>query len=364
MLGLTAMSGARAAAYVVKLVHDLPGVGRAGDTVQFTLAPQDVLVSEEMDSLIVGYKPIGMRADEVCPIHLVDVDIGKYREFGLNNAFRLVNVLSSIQADIPEVDIDTSLKDYQVQERALGGFIPTVTQLNSDNGNINWDIKAQLAKRIEAGLALDREVRVWTLLTTAGSWNANNRATVAGGAEWNDPDNGNPIRDVMDRIEASAQQVTGIWLQPPVAHSMILNKNTLAYIKAMGGDAGALSRDIVDATASASNTNVDFSIPGLPPFHVCASKVLNETTGALDYILNDTVVLVSQPPGSETSGEDIMTCKTFRRRGPSGTGYTTREFNLERRGLHGGTFMASGHAEVIKMISGNVGGAIFDTLQA
>ena len=29
-----------------------------------------------------------------------------------------------------------------------------------------------------------------------------------------------------------------------------------------------------------------------------------------------------------------------------------------------GTFMASGHAEVIKMISGNVGGAIFDTLQA
>jgi hypothetical protein len=58
-----------------------------------------------------------------------------------------------------------------------------------------------------------------------------------------------------------------------------------------------------------------------------------------------------------------MTCKTFRRRGPSGTGYTTREFNLERRGLHGGTFMASGHAEVIKMISGAVGGVIYNTIQ-
>jgi hypothetical protein len=356
---LTALSGA----VNVRLVSDVPGVGRTGDTIQLTLSPSDVTISEEMDSLIVGFKPIGMRADEVCPIHPVDLDIGKYREFGLNNAFRRVNVISSIQADIPEVDIDTLLRDYAVQERALGGFIPTVTQLNADAGNINWDIKAQLAKRIEAGLALDREVRVWTMLTDPNSWNAANRAIIAAGAEWNDADNANGIRDIMDRIEASAQQVTGIWLQPPVAHALILQKATLGYIRAMGGDAGALSRDIVDASASAANANIDFTIPGLPPFHVCASKVLNETSGALDYILDDTVVLVSQPPGSETTGEDIMTCKTFRRKGPSGTGYTSREFNLERRGLHGGTFLASGHAEVIKMISGVVGGIIRDTIQ-
>lgn len=362
MLALSALT-ALGGAITVKLVGDVPGVGRVGDTIQLTLSPSDVTISEEIDSLIVGFKPIGMRADEVCPIHPVDLDVGKYREFGLNNAFRRVNVISSIQADIPEVDIDTLLRDYAVTERALGGFIPTVTQLNADAGNINWDIKAQLAKRIEAGLALDREVRVWTMLVDPNSWSAANRATIAAGAEWNDADNGNPIRDIMDRVEASAQQITGIWLQPPVAHSLILSKSTLGYIRAMGGDAGALSRDIVDASASAANANVDFNIPGLPPFHVCASKVLNETTGALDYILDDTVVLVSQPPGAETTGEDIMTCKTFRRKGPSGTGYTSREFNLERRGLHGGTFLASGHAEVIKMISGAVGGIIRDTMQ-
>lgn len=361
MLALSALTSLGTA--TVKLVGDVPGMGRAGDTIQLTLSPSDVLVSEEMDSLIVGFTPIGMRADEVCPIHFVDVDIGKYREFGLNNAFRLVNVISSIQADIPEVDIDTTLKDYMVQERALGGFIPTVTQLNSDSGQVNWDIKAQLAKRIETGLALDREVRVWSMLTNPNSWNAANRAVISGGAEWNDPENGDPIRDIMDRIEASAQPITGIWMQPPVAHSMLLSKSTLGYIKAMGGDAGALSRDIIDATASASNRNVDFSIPGLPPFHVAAGKVLNETTAALDYILDDTVVLVCDPGGPQTTGEEIMTCKTFRRRGPSGTGYTSREFNLERRGLHGGTFMASGHAEVIKMISGVCGGIIRNTIQ-
>src|SRR6188768_367158 len=363
MLALSALTALGGGTVTVKLVGDVPGVGRVGDVVQLNLSPSDVTISEEMDSLIVGFKPIGMRADEVCPIHLVDLDFGKYREFGLNNTFRRVNVISSMQADIPEVDIDTSLQDYRVQARALGGFIPTITQLHADNGNINWDIKTALAKRSEAGLALDREVRVWEMLTNPANWNAANRATIGAGAEWNDPENGNPIRDIMDRIEASAQLITGIWVQPPVAHAIILSKATLGYIRAMGGDAGAVSRDIVDATTSASNVNVDFNIPGLPPFHVCASKVLNETTGALDYILNDTAVLVSQPPGAVTDGEDIMTCKTFRRKGPSGTGYTTREFNLERRGLEGGTFLASGHAEVVKMISGAVGGIIIDTIQ-
>lgn len=362
MLGLSALSALQGMLNV-KLVADVPGIGKIGDTIQLTLSPSDVSISEEMDSLIVGFKPIGMRADEVCPIHLTDAKVGKYREFGLNNAFRLVNVISSMQADIPEVDVDTSMQDFRVQDRALGGFIPTDTQLHANLGTINWDIKTALLKRIEAGLALEREVRVWSLLSNPNSWLATNRTTVGGGAEWNDPENGQPIRDLMDRIEASAQAVTGIWVNPPVAHSLILSKSTLAYIRSMGGDANAISRDVVDAAASASNANVDFSIPGLPPIHVVASKVLNESTGSLEYILNDTAILVSQPPGSENTGEDIMTCKTLRWKGPSGTGYTTREFDLQRRGLHGGTFMASGHAEVVKMISGAVGGAIFDVLQ-
>ena len=361
---LTGQTGLTSGHLNVQLTESVKGLGKKGDTIQFTLSPQDVSISEEMDSLMVGFKPIGMRADEACPIKLTDAYMGKYRVFGLNNAFRLVNVISSMQADIPEVDVDTSEAEFLVQQRALGGFIPTDTAIHASQGSINWDVKAALAKRIETGLALDREVRVWSMLANPANWAAGNKATVAGGAEWNDPVNGNPIRDIMDRIEASAQQVTGIWLQPPVAHALILNDNTLKYVKSMGGDSNAISKDVVNAAASASNQNVDFTIPGLPPFHVVASKVLNETTGALDYILGDTVVLVSLPPGSENTGEDIMTCKTFRWKGPSGTGYTSRDFNLERRGLHGGTFSASGHAEVIKMISGSVGGIIQDTLQA
>ncbi len=344
----------------VRLVDEVPNLGRAGQVVTFTLAPTDVIQSEVMDTFMVGFKPTGFRADEVCPVQLVDVDVGKYREFGLNNAFRPVNVLSSIQADIPEVDVDVSLADYRVQERALGGFLPAVTEFNARNGDALFDPKTALGRRIAWALALEREIRVWSMLKATASWNANNRATIAAGAEWNDPDNGDPMLDIMDRIEASAQPVTGIWLIPPVAHALLRSKSVKDYIRTLGGDS-PVGRDI--ATASATQTAMDFTIPGLPPFHVVASKVLNESTGGLDYILDDTVVLVSEPAGGTTQGDEIMTCKTFRRSGPNGTGFTTREFEIQKRGLHGGTFLASGHAEVVKMISGTVGGVIYDTLQ-
>ncbi len=166
--------------------------------------------------------------------------------------------------------------------------------------------------------------------------------------------------DLFDRIEASAQAVTDIWMNPPVSHAFLRSQSVRDHLKTLIGD-GATSSQI--AAATAAQANMDYQIPGLPPIHIVGSKVLNETTGGLDFILSDTVILTSAPPGAGSSGEDIMTCKTFRRKGPSGTGFTTREFELQRRGLNGGTFCASGHAEVAKMISSTVGGVIYDVLQ-
>jgi hypothetical protein len=347
----------------VRLVDDVTGLGKRGDSVLMALMPSDVTVSEELDTFMVGFAPPGFRADEACPIQLVGKDTGFYRIFGLNNAFRPVNVLSSIQADVAEVDPEATTDTYLVQERALGGFVPAVTQLNADEGLSSFDPKIALLRRISWALSLDRELRIFGttgLLTTSANWNANNRATVAAGAEWNDQDNGDPMLDLFDRIEASAQPITDIWMNPPVSHAFLRSRAVRDHLKTLIGD-GASNAQIASATAA--QANMDFQIPGLPPIHIVGSKVLTESTGALDFILGDTVVLTCAPPGAGTSGEDIMTCKTFRRKGPSGTGFTTREFELQRRGLNGGTFCASGHAEVAKMISGTCGGVIFDTIQ-
>jgi hypothetical protein len=347
----------------VRLVEDVPGVGRAGESVLMAMSPSDVVNLEDMDSFMLHYTAPGCRADEACPIQLVGLDQGRFRIFGLNNVYKTVNVLSSIQADIAEVDPESTFAQYLVQERALGGFIPAVTQTNIDESSNGFDLKAEVGRRIERSLALDRELRVFGptgVLTLAANWAANNKATLAGGAKWNDAVNADPIRDIGDRLEASAQPVTDIWLNPTVGHALLRAASVRSYFRTVQGDS-PLAAQIADA--SNTQANMDFSIPGLPPFHIVAGKVLNETTGLLDFILDDTIVLTSNPPGGSAEGDVVMTAKTFRRKGPSGTGYTTREFALERRGLHGGVFLASGHAEVVQMIANNVGGAIYNAIQ-
>jgi hypothetical protein len=343
----------------IKLVNDVPGMGRAGETIQLTLSPSDVVApSVIVDTLIFGYKQLGMRADEVAPVQLVDRDVGKYQIFGPNNVFRLVNILASTQGDVPEVDVDRATADYGVQDRALGGFVPTITQYNADNTPGSLDPKAQIVKRIAEVFSLEREVRVWTQLKATATWATANKATLAGGSEWTVGAH-DALQDVFDRLNASAQPVTDIWMNPIVAQAFIKSPSVATFLKAMGGDA-PVGRDIVDAAAN--QRPLDFTVPGLPPIHIVSGKVLNESTGALDWILDDTVIFTSNPPGAGTSGDDLMTVKTIRRKGPSGNGWMSREFPLDRRGPYGGTFVMTTCAEQLAIISGTVGGALYNTL--
>lgn len=343
----------------VRLADNYQGIGRMGDVVQLALYPVDVSIAEEMDTLLLGYSQYGYRADEACPIHLVEKDTGKFRVFDENDAFQVVNVAAGIQSDINEVDPNTRLDDYQVKDRALGAFVPTRTEANA-----SYDVRAAAARRIRRALDLDREIRIFGsggLLSTATNFAANNRAAISAGAEWNDAENSDPILDIQERIEASAQPITGIYLNPQATHAFLRADRVRSHMRQMLGDSAP-----VDATikAAAAQQLMDFVIPGLPPFHVVPAKMKNETSGLLDFILTDNVILVGNPGGTTvTSGEEIMTAMTFRVKGPSGTGYTTREFELPKRGLEGGMMMISGHGEDTKVIASNVGGIITNVIQ-
>jgi len=341
-----------------QLIEDSPA-GKAGQRVQFALNPSDVHIAHEIDTFLAGFSPQGYRADEACPVTLVDKETDRFRTFGSNNVFQQVEVRTSRQASIREVDIETSTSLYLVEERALGAFVPRVTQ-----DQATFDVKMGHSTRILEALGLDREIRIFGtggLYTTTANWNANNVvALTGGGAQWDDPENADPILDIQERIEASAQPITGTYLNPMVAHRFLAADRVRSHMRQMLGD-NAPNADVIGA--SGVQSAVDFVIPGLPPFHVVAGKVLNETTGALDYILGDSVIGVSFPTnGQPTDGKSTMTAITFRERGLSGNGFTTREFEVNSRGLQGGTMMVSGHAEDEQMIANNCGFLLNDVL--
>ena len=332
--------------------------GVAGALISLALTPSDVAVAEEIDTYLAGFAPFEFRADEASPIVLVDRDTDKFRNFSNANAFKMVNVEVSRQGALGEVDPETELSKYTVIERALGAFVPAVTEANATK---LFEPRAAAARRIKWALDLDRESRVWTLLTTSGSWATANKTTLGGTANWNGGSTSDPILDIQTRIEASAQIVTDIWMNPQVAHAFLRHDKVRDHMRQMLGDAAPAPGAV---GASGAVSRVDFQIPGLPPIHVVPAKKLNESTSALDYILNDSCILTSRPPGGmPTSGQEIATSHTFRRRGPSGVGFTSREYFVDERGLDGGRMLVAGHAEDVKMIASTVGGAIFDIIQ-
>lgn len=354
------LAGLMGAAYggrnqiAMQLSMDTPGLGRAGQQVLFALVPTDVHIVEEIDTFLGGYAPAEFRADEAVPIVPTPFLTDKYRTFTANNAFKVVNVLASTQSDINEVDPETVLATYQCVDRAIGGFVPTVTQYTARKA---FDPMQALARRIRWALGLEREVRVFGgttgVLTNSSNWNASNVTTIAGGSEW-DTTLGDPIKNMQNAELTSVMPITDWFMPTPVFNAFLRNANVRDHMRQMLGD-NAPSTDVAQRQR-------DILIPGLAPIHKVEGKVLNESTGVIDFIMTDRTVGIHKPSGSLVNPEDIQTAVSWRFDGPSGTGFITRQFEKPGRGLHAGQMMVSGYSEDVRFVANNVGALIINCL--
>ena len=345
--------------YKIQLAEDSP-LGLAGQRVTLALQPQDVHDPTELPSYLAGYSPFEFRADEASPPILVDNDSDKFRTFDDDDAFKRVDVKGSIGGAVPEVDPKSALRTYKVVDRYVGSFIPKVTELATGN---NYRPRMAASRRAQWAIELDRELDTWGLLGDLNSFDPSVRTAVGGGDEWNVLTGASdPIQDIQLAITKSAQSVSAIWFNQEVAFAFLRHPSVRDQMRQMLGDGAAPAAVATVAGAGANGVTGDFSIPGLPPFRVTASKVRNETTGNLDYILGNVAVLVKTPPGVPSDGETVATTYTFRRRGPSGTGFEVREFFIEGRGALGGTMVVVSQADEAVITGNNVGGIITNVI--
>ncbi len=351
--------------FEIKLAENSP-MGQAGQRVTLQLQPQDVHDPTELPTYLAGYTPFMYRADQMSSPILVDNDQDKYRTFDSDDAFRRVDVKGSISGAVPEVDPKSALRQYKVIDRYVGSFVPRVTELATGN---NYRPRMAAARRARRAIELDRELDVAELICTPTSWAAGNITPAT--LEWDDAGGTqDPIRDIQLAIEKSAQVVTSIWVNQRVAFALIRSPSVRDQMRQMIGDNAANQQVQNVQNAGMNGVSGDFVIPGLPPFKVTVAKVQSEVSTDIDYVFRnpdltpalqyDVAVLMHEPPGVPTDGEDIASTYTFRRRGPSGTGFEAREFFIEARGALGGTMIVVSQADQAVMTGNNVGGIITD----
>jgi hypothetical protein len=327
---------------VENMVVDGEILHREGEFVTLAVNPADVTnQTEVLDSYLGGYVPFGFAADMFSKVVIVGKEAGQRRDFSKENAFQRVDTKSGRDGKIREVDHKSELGSYRVQEYALATWIPWATENDAES---LYNIRSAAGEMIMWKLALDREVRIFTSLTTVGNWGANNRTTLTTNFKWDNGSTKNPRLDLHNRLKASAQPVTDIGMNPDVAYYYLSDNEVRANMKQMLGDQAV--DDMIARAAQAGETGVEtFKVPGLPPIHVLPAKVLNESTGNLDYIMPNDVLLVTNQPGVPRDGQRVATHWTFRHRGRSGTGVVTNEYIPQGRGLNSGTMFEAGFSD-------------------
>ena len=345
-------------------------LGKKGQKVTLELAPSDVHDPTEIPTYLAGYKPFEFRADEATPPILVDNDEDKYRTFSQDDAFEPVNVKQATTSNIPEVDPRSSLDSYKVVDRFIGSFVPW--HVENQTGN-NYQPRMAAARRCARAILLDRELDVFGpagLLAVAGSWDASVQTALAAGREWLNTGTGlpgassNPIQDLQDAIEKSAQPVSNIFMNQRSAHIFIRHPEVKDHMRQLLGDGAAqnTARALEQGAQTSGGRAIDFNIPGLPPIHVSSAKY-KPAAGGLSYVMPNVVTLLTIPPGVPTDGEEVASSYTFRRRGPAGSGFESREFHVEGRGPHGGTMVVVSMADIAKMTANTAGGIITGLVQ-
>ncbi len=337
----------------------IPGLD--GKTIQLALHPEDVHISEELADYVAGYSPARYMADMAAPlVSNVPQLFNQYRVFTRANAFQQANVLASSQSAVNEVDPRTELKTYQCVDRALGGFVPAITEATDVK---SFNVRQALLRRISWALGLDREIRIFGtggLLSTSANFASANVITIAGADEW-DTANGDPLVNINEAGQASAMPITDWFMSTPTMDAMIQNVAFRDHNRAIVGDRGI--ENLVTSGNMAGSR--DFKLPGYEAtFHEVPAKVLNEATGDLDYVLTDVCIGTRRmPSGQPNSGEDMVTAQTWRFTGLGGqNGMIIREFDRPERGLAGGRQMVSGHSEDVVIVADDVGAIIVNTL--
>lgn len=338
---------------VITLENDAPGLGVKGERVSLDLTPSDVREASEMDDAIFGYKNFSYRADEASPVILRDHQTDKYRTFSSDNAFLRVSVKGDARGNISEVDPGSALSTYAAEAKFLGSFVP-----NSTSSEASYDMKLAAAHRIKNALDLDREVDVWSLIGTATNLDSSVRIAKTTNENWNAGSSSTPITDLQNLLKNSAQPISDIFMNRIVADALLNNSQTTTWLAKMLGSRGA------DTLFSSVDGKSDFQFPSMPPIRVVESQSTATPGGSRSYCLGNVVIGVSKPPGVPTSGEEVATSYTFRKRGMSGNGYQSREEWLGTRGLEGGYLVIGGTEDVPKVTSTIAGGIIHGTVIA
>lgn len=324
------------------------------------VSPSDVNEAAELPSVLHGYANGAYRADEAATVGSVTKRQFKARKMSLANMFQRVNTKVAEAAAVPELDVRTSVTEHEVDDYAVGSFVDLATEANE--GSTPFRVRAAAAKMCANKVLLDREYLFWATMATSGNWNAANVQTLISSTKWNGGASSDVVANLNAMLAASAAPITDIFLNEVVGGDMLKDAGFREHMRQMLGDSAPAPTVGSMLKQLDRGSPYDFTVPGFPPFRVVTGKYTTTTsdTATMTALLGNHVVGVRRLAALPTSGEDVSTLTTYNWTGVSGTGWTTREFDVPGRGVYGGRMIVAVKSYKDVFTANRIGGLILN----
>lgn len=155
-------------------------------------------VQQELTQIALAYRNQSFIADMVMPRTPVPFREFKWLQFTREDLFNVPNTIVGRKGVPAEVEFGATEVASFVRDYGLDDLVPQEDLLSAPG---SYNPLGRAVEGITELIALDREVRVANLLTTAGTYAAGNSATLSGTSQWSDYTNADPYTAIMSALE-------------------------------------------------------------------------------------------------------------------------------------------------------------------
>lgn len=158
------------------------------------VTPSEVHANTIISSMSVQYKNDEYIGERFMPVVSVSKRSDSYAIYPKRERLAFPDDSIGARAMANELSETRTTDNYSVKDYALQNFVDRETVENQDAA---FDEMMDLVDSINEGMAFRRELRIATILTTAGNY-AGNTVTLSGADQWNSGSGGDPIKVIQD----------------------------------------------------------------------------------------------------------------------------------------------------------------------
>lgn len=200
--------------------------------------PAPFVVNPKLTAIAIAYTNAKLIADTVLPRVPVDTPSFLYSVFNKADSFTIPDTKVGRTSAVNQVDFSVTQSTASVDDHALDEVVPNRDKQIAASYGSPIDPEAIAAEQVSDLLALGREQRAATLLTTPGNYAAANVTTLSGTSQWSDKTNSDPLVAMITAMDSMLMRPNVAVFSRVVATQLQTHPKLLAAFHGNQGTSG------------------------------------------------------------------------------------------------------------------------------